>query len=88
MTVRFSGGLLRLVDYERSIDVRASNLGEALVQVEDRHPRLREVLRDREGGLRRAHRIFINGELDSSADLTTPLAESDDVEFLTAIAGG
>ncbi|WDN56733.1 MoaD/ThiS family protein [Streptomyces clavuligerus] len=88
MTLCFSGLLLRLVDYQRTIEVDAATLGEALDQVEGRHPRLRTVLRDGEGGIRRSHRVFVNGELVGAADLATPLADSDSVEFLTAIAGG
>ena len=87
MRIRFSGPLLRLVDYERTIDVSAASLGEALAQIEQRHPRLRPVLKDSEGQLRRAHRVFVNGD-SASVDLSTPLSDSDDVEFLTAIAGG
>jgi molybdopterin converting factor small subunit len=86
--LRFSGLLLRLVDYERTIVVSAADLNDALTQVEARFPRLRQVLRDSEGGLRATHRIFINGELAPSVGVTTPLANSDEVEFLTAIAGG
>jgi hypothetical protein len=37
--------------------------------------------------VRHAHRVFLNGELVSSPDLSSPLSDSDDVEFLTAIAG-
>jgi len=88
MTLRFSGLLLRLVDYQRTIDVKATSLADALHQVEARYPALRPILRDNEGELRRTHRIFINGELANSAELTSPLAESVEVEFLTAIAGG
>jgi molybdopterin converting factor small subunit len=88
MILRLSGLLLRLVDYQREIELHASTLGEALVSVEEAHPRLREVLRDGDGRLRPTHRVFINGELVSAADLTTTLAEADDVELLTAIAGG
>ena len=87
MRLRFTGPLLRLVDYERAIDLPAANLGEALAQIEQRHPQLGPVLKDGEGRLRRAHRVFVNGDL-VSVDLTTPLDDSDDVEFLTAIAGG
>jgi molybdopterin converting factor small subunit len=87
MKLRFTGPLLRLVDYERAIDLSAANLGQALDQIEQRHPRLRPVLKDGEGRLRRAHRVFVNGDL-VSVDLNTPLNDSDDIEFLTAIAGG
>lgn len=88
MTIRFSGVLLRLVDYQRAIDVPAATLGDALARLEARYPPLRQVLRDADGRLRPTHRIFINGRSHASADLTTPLSDSDEVEFLTAIAGG
>jgi sulfur-carrier protein len=86
--LHFSGLLLRLVDYERTLDIEAPTLGDAVDVAEDQFPMLRTVLRDGEGQLRRTHRIFINGELVPSAGLLTPLNDSDDVEFLTAIAGG
>jgi molybdopterin converting factor small subunit len=86
--LRFSGLLLRMVDYERTVDVEATTLGDALAVAEARHPRLKMVLRDGHGQLRRTHRIFINGELAATAGLSTPMHSSDEVEFLTAIAGG
>ena len=88
MMLRFSGLLLRLVDYEKHFDIPAPTLGDALAEVERRHPALRPVLHAGDGQLRRTHRVFINGELATDAELTTPLADTDDVEFLTAIAGG
>ncbi|GAA1943775.1 hypothetical protein GCM10009837_82270 [Streptomyces durmitorensis] len=87
-TLRFSGLLLRFVDYERTIISHAPVLGDAIAEVEDRFPRLRPILRDGEGRMRATHRVFINGELSRGAGLTTPLHEDDDIEFLTAIAGG
>lgn len=88
MILRFSGLLLRIVDYERAVEVDAATLGDAVAVAENRYPRLQKVLRDGHGQLRRTHRIFINGELAASAGLSTPLGDSDEVEFLTAIAGG
>ncbi|WP_331742813.1 MoaD/ThiS family protein (plasmid) [Streptomyces sp. NBC_00868] len=87
-TLRFSGILLRFVDYERTITSHASHLGDALAEVEDRFPRLRPILRDSAGNLRTTHRVLFNGEVTAGATLTTPLAEDDDVEFLAAVAGG
>lgn len=88
MMLRLSGLLLRLVDYRRVIEAPGSSLGESLSGVELEYPRLRDVLRNGDGDLRPTHRIFINGELAPAADLTTPVQDSDDVELLTAIAGG
>jgi molybdopterin synthase sulfur carrier subunit len=88
MNFRFSGALLRFVDYERTVQVEADALGPALHRLEERHPQLRAVLRDGEGNVRRTHRIFLNGEQVGSADPELPLKETDEVEVLTAIAGG
>jgi len=88
MNLRFSGLLLRLVDYERTMHIDAPTLGEAVAAAEQRHPQLRPVLRDAEGKLRRSHRVFINGDLTPTANLATRLGPADDVEFLTAITGG
>jgi sulfur-carrier protein len=86
--LHFSGLLLRMVGYERTVDVEAATLGAAIAAAETRYPLLKTVLRDGDGELRRTHRIFINGELDPLARLSTELRDSDEVEFLTAIAGG
>lgn len=88
MKLRFSGLLLRVVDYQRDITISAGTLGEALDIAENRYPQLRPVLRDGDGQLRRAHRVFINGEQAGDVDLATELSDADEVEFLTAIAGG
>ncbi|MEU7163117.1 MoaD/ThiS family protein [Streptomyces morookaense] len=88
MILRFSGIMLRLVNYERTVQVEAGTLGAALEQLEARHPQLRSVLRDANGQVRRSHQLFLNGERVARPDLGMPLAEADQVEFLTAIAGG
>lgn len=88
MTFRFSGLLLRFVDYERNVPLPASTLGEALTLLNQRYPRLRPVLQDNTGKLRGTHRLFVNGQLVARPSDTMSLAEEDDIEFLTAIAGG
>ncbi|MBP2404619.1 MoaD family protein [Streptomyces netropsis] len=88
MILRFSGIMLRLVNYERTVQVEADTLGAALEQLESRHPQLRHVLRDANGQIRRTHQLFLNGERVAAPDLGMPLEDSDEVEFLTAIAGG
>jgi len=86
--LRFSGIMLRLVNYERTVQVEADTLGAALEQLEGCHPQLRQVLRDANGQIRRTHQLFLNGERVARPDLGMPLEEADQVEFLTAIAGG
>ncbi|WP_308378132.1 MoaD/ThiS family protein [Streptomyces sp. ISL-98] len=88
MILRFSGIMLRLVNYERTVQVQADTLGTALEQLEGRHPQIRQVLRDANGQIRRSHQLFLNGERVAIPDLSMTLKEADQVEFLTAIAGG
>ncbi|MBT2511864.1 MoaD/ThiS family protein [Streptomyces sp. ISL-98] len=80
--------MLRLVNYERTVQVQADTLGTALEQLEGRHPQIRQVLRDANGQIRRSHQLFLNGERVAIPDLSMTLKEADQVEFLTAIAGG
>jgi molybdopterin synthase sulfur carrier subunit len=88
MTFRFSGLLLRFVDYQRTVTLTASTLSEALTLLNQRYPQLRPVLQDNTGKLRGTHRMFVNGQLIARPSDTLSLDEGDDVEFLTAIAGG
>ncbi|KPC60783.1 MoaD/ThiS family protein [Streptomyces chattanoogensis] len=76
------------MNYQRAFPIEADTLGAALEWLEERHPQVRRVLRDGNGRIRRTHQVFLNGEQLTDASLDTPLAESDRVEFRTAIAGG
>jgi molybdopterin synthase sulfur carrier subunit len=88
MIFQFSGALLRFVNYERSVQIDAEDLKSALRGLEQRHPSVQNLLCDSEGRIRRAYRVFVNDEqLPEPSDMV-PLAQSDRVEILTAIAGG
>ncbi|MFI9047269.1 MoaD/ThiS family protein [Streptomyces sp. NPDC053427] len=88
MKVKFSGSLLRFVNYERTVDIDAETLGDVLRHLHDDYPELRPVLWDADGRLAPVHRLVVNDELVTEPDLATPLGEADHVAFLTAIAGG
>ena len=88
MIFRFSGLLLRFVDYDRTTSVTAATLGEALQQLHERYPELRPILWNHSGDLTKLHRLVLNGELLEDFATDMPLAEEDRVEFLTAVAGG
>jgi molybdopterin synthase sulfur carrier subunit len=88
MIIRFSGLLLRFVDYQRTVTLTASTLSEALTLLNQRFPQLRPILQDNTGKVRGTHRLFVNGQLVAHPSDSMSLAEGDDVEFLTAIAGG
>ncbi len=88
MTFRFTGLLLRFVGYQRTAEITAADLADALRQLHERFPRLRPVLWDESGNLIPVHRLLLNGELVSKPDGALPLRDTDQIEVLTAIAGG
>lgn len=88
MKFRFSGNLIRFVDYTREVEVQANTLGGALSELVTRYPSLRQTLYDGENKLRAAHRLFLNGDQLLRPDPGTDVAQSDCVDILTAITGG
>jgi hypothetical protein len=88
MMVRVSGALLRFTEYQRAISVDAPTVEAALARLAGEHPPLRRVLFDREGRVRAAQRIFLNGEQLEPDQLATAAGEGDCVELLLAISGG
>lgn len=87
MEIRFSGLLLRFTNYERTTTVQAATLGDAFSSLRQQYPQLGPVLWDGNGALQRVHRLILNGEIVAT-DLDRPLADTDRLEFLTAVAGG
>lgn len=88
MTFHLSGLLLRFTDYQREVSVEANTLAEAVSGLVSRYPSLGPVLRDKDAGIRKTHRLFLNGDLVASDALNLPVRPEDKVEILTAIAGG
>ena len=88
MRVRFGGALLRFTDFRRVIEVEAPTVEAALVELARDHQQLRGALFDREGRVRAAHRVFLNGEPLGPDQLTSPAGDADCVDLLLAISGG
>ncbi|HEX2735341.1 MAG TPA: MoaD/ThiS family protein [Polyangiaceae bacterium] len=90
MKVRFSGTLLRAVDYEREIELDAPTLGVAFDQLLQRFPQLRTPLLDDGGAVRSIHRLFLNREqLEPDTDLAAMnIGARDTLDVITALAGG
>ena len=88
MTFKLGGVLLRFTDYQSRVTVEAETLPLALEGLVDEFPELRGVLFDREGGLRATHRLFLNGEMLTRAEVSRPVRDDDRVDILTAISGG
>ena len=92
MKFHFSGTLLRFVDFQREIQFAdADTLGKALDQLSGQYPALQNVLFDNNGRLRSALKMFVNGSQYKTSPpeaLHRSLGPGDEVELLTAIAGG
>lgn len=88
MTIRVNGALLRFTDYRRTISVAAPTVGAGLTRLAAEYEPLKPVLFDREGRVRAAHRIFLNGEQLNRDELTRPTGDADSVDLLLAVSGG
>lgn len=88
MKFRFSGTLMRFVEFEREQQFAASTIAGAIEALIAKHPQLRSVLFSASGTLRQTHRLFLNGEQVMANELDRPIKDDDVVEILTAIAGG
>jgi molybdopterin synthase sulfur carrier subunit len=86
--VKVRGILLRFTDYETDIHVGCETVGDGLVKLTDRYPKLRDALMDREGMVRRAHFIALNGEQLTVGELDREVDDDDRVDIITAISGG
>ena len=70
------------------VSVDGANVGECLEALAARYPGLGELLWGPGRSVHRFVTLFVNGdEIDRSA-LDTPVSASDEVEILTAVAGG
>ncbi len=88
MKFRFSGLMLRFTDYQAELEVTGSCISTGLDSLHRDFPRLGGVLLDATGKLRSSHRLFLNGEMVRSDSFAQPVAPSDTIDVLTALAGG
>ena len=88
MKVRFSGTLMRFVDFQREHEVAATTIASALHDLVMRYPALKDVLFTSSGSVRATHRLFHNGEQVMADQVDRAVNDRDTVEILTAIAGG
>lgn len=88
MRVRFSGTLLRFVNYQREHTFSGTCVGEVLNAAVEQFPQLDQSLRSGSGAIRASNMLFLNGEQLDRDDLERPVHDDDTLEILTAIAGG
>ena len=70
------------------VEAAGSTVGELLADLAAQHPALRERLFDGEE-LRRFVNVYVNNEdIRYLDDLATPVAETDEISIIPAVAGG
>jgi sulfur-carrier protein len=83
-----SGNLLRFSEFQNEIAISAPTVAEGISQLVTTLPKLRPVLLDGAGQLRKVHRLFINQHQLTRDELGRAADADDEVTILTAIAGG
>jgi molybdopterin synthase sulfur carrier subunit len=73
----------------KQVDIKGTTVGEVLNGLVAQYPALREQLMTAEGGLNRFVNVYVNGrDVRYEQELGTPVAASDTVILLPAMAGG
>jgi sulfur-carrier protein len=73
----------------KQVEVTASTVGEALQALIGEYPGLRDQLLTSEGALNRFVNVYVNGrDVRYEQELATPVAATDTVILLPAMAGG
>jgi molybdopterin synthase sulfur carrier subunit len=88
-TIRIPGALRSLTNGTAEVPVQASNVRDALVELDRAHPGVATKLLDAAGSVKPFIRIYVGPEDIQALDgLDTKLAERDEIAIIPAIAGG
>jgi sulfur-carrier protein len=89
ITIRVPTVLRRDCDGETELSLSAPNVRAALLELEQRYPRLYRNVCDETGAVRRHVNLFVNtAHVRDRNGLDTPLAAGDVVMILPAVSGG
>jgi sulfur-carrier protein len=81
--------LRRLTNGRARVGTEGRTVDEALAELEQQYPGLREQLRDPTGEVRQFINVFVNGaEIRSLQGRATPLRDGDEISIIPAMAGG
>ena len=86
MKVRIPTPLRSYTDEASVVDADGGTIGEVLDDLDRRFPGLRFRVIDEQGRLRQHMKIFL--DQDVVDELTTPVAEHDEVTLMQALSGG
>ena len=87
--VRIPPVLRQQAGNQKKVEVTGATVGEALESLLGQYPGLREQVFTEDGSLNRFVNVYVNGrDVRYEQELATPVAESDEVILLPAMAGG
>ena len=87
--VRIPPVLRQQAGNQKKVEVTGATVGEALESLLGTYPGLREQIFTADGSLNRFVNVYVNGrDVRYEQELATPVAESDEVILLPAMAGG
>lgn len=86
---RIPGPLRKLADGHNTVDVDATDLASAIVELDAMYPGFKDRLLDENGELRQFVNIYLNDEdVRLGSGLGAPLHEKDEISIVPAVAGG
>lgn len=87
--VRIPTPLRKLTNDEELVEVKATNVAEAINELQIRYPGIKERLLDESGAVRRFVNVYVNEEdIRFLQNKETALKDGDEVSIIPAIAGG
>lgn len=87
--VRIPTPLRKLTQEAEIVEVTATTVQQAITELQNRYPGIKERLVDESGEVRRFVNVYVNEEdIRFLQNQQTPLKEGDEISIIPAIAGG
>ena len=87
--VRIPTPLRKLTNNEELVEVTAATIGDAITDLQNRYPGIKERLLDETGAVRRFVNVYVNEEdIRFLQNQNTPIKDGDEISIIPAIAGG
>ena len=87
--VRIPTPLRKLTNDVEVVEVSAKTIGDAITELQDQFPGIKERLVDESGAVRRFVNVYVNEEdIRFLENQQTPLKDGDEISIIPAIAGG
>ena len=86
--VRLHPIVQKLAGGQEVVEVTGHTTGECLENLENRFPVIKQLIRDKQGQLRRYCEILVNSESTYPKELTTPVKDGDQIDIAVFFGGG